>query len=292
MLQTNEWWVDCFSDKFLYIFPNIKEYLFFLNRWSFKLTFEADTIVSDITEYYSKLYDRLGVQEEEYTISHATQIRKFPALLQCDLFDLPYSNKYQTQHMPHYVWVEKHLSDDHLYISDDSPNFCGSIDFFTLLGDKKEMTVANLHLDLSREKEEEPIYLAKLFSGQIYSNEKFVSDIINCDFSETEKCLLISDNAILFSGYRSIIRFCRALFEEVKNTDILEITKVAIEYCNEWKLISMMCQKGIYINNKTMWSRIEERLERILLLEEGLKREMMKLHAIILDLKRGAFNAN
>lgn len=244
--------VDCFINKFEYMFHKIPKYILYLNRYNFNLKItESGNLELDFTyvdKYFNDMLNLYLIEKEEVDYSSLEDYSfEKNIILPCDSFYLPYSSQnYLKFHLEHNILLKRNVKDS-FFIYDDNPFFSGYL--------KKDI-ICKAYKILNKK-----IYIyscgSNFKSNHIKSfflehalNYKFnffetLEEYINLGYTERKIVQNLNELRIPLKRFEAFLVICISLANETKYDDVENCIKVAERLNNEMKLFSNLVSIGL-----------------------------------------------
>ncbi|MCL2702951.1 MAG: hypothetical protein FWE91_05010 [Defluviitaleaceae bacterium] len=259
-------WVDCFTDKFLYLHPFISEHLAFVNKWCLEIKFteskiEIENDFNDV-DYFMKLLEFYKIKRCDYI--DISDIR-LPAIMLCDMFYLPYTRNYNINNMEHCILIKKDNNNGTYDIYDDNPGYDSALDY-TVIRQSFKSFILFEHETGSAVKsfEEELLFFSNNVIQRLNNTLPFITQLIDADLPELKKMQLLSNfktNSMRFNSLCRVYGYLAKTFSD--NETIIQAYNSVLQYTQEWSLIVGIGHKGYVSKNTRFWSKINERLKDI-----------------------------
>ena len=275
--------VDCFINKFGYMFPSIPKYILYLNRYDFNIRllkngeFELD--FANVEKYFKDMLDLYCIKKQEidYVSLDKAIVNRF-IILPCDSFYLPYSKQnYMNYHLEHNILIKSGNSDD-FFVYDDNPFFCGQINK-TIIHNAYSFFNRNIY-EYASETTPNREYMIRFFlkNGMNYKFSLFemIETYINSKFKEIQIIQNLNELRIPLKRFEAFLVICKNLASLIGYDNVEKCIKAAKSLNNEMILFSNLVSIGLK-NPERDISRISKRCIIGKRKENELKKEFRDL---------------
>jgi hypothetical protein len=265
----NSNWVDCYIDKLLTIFPQIKPYTGMIDRWAFIPNWTDTEVTFDLTqvlrteEHLMKLH---GI-ERSYSRDWIDEALHsgLRVLMPCDLYFMPHAKVfYQQQHAGHYLLVLRRLPNGKYEVFDDHPRFSGEVSGELLRAGYEALNLPfqSFGENCNGITEEASIrYVSQRLQPDSFGLGRFAQRLLASDLTRARVCGVLAETRHMQHRLNGLIRMLRTIpLSEAYADERSASTVIVKEYMDSWRATVNLAMKGTIIPVESIWERLEQRL--------------------------------
>ncbi|MEI7026262.1 hypothetical protein [Paenibacillus sp. y28] len=262
-------WVDCYIDKLLTMYPEVKPYAAMIDRWAFVPEWTEAGVSFDLTRVLQteqQLIELYGIQRyfTRGWIDEALQEGQ-QVLLPCDLFFMPHAAVfYGKEHAGHYILVQRRLEDGRYLIFDDHPGFSGEMS-------RSVLELAHQAMDLPFQAfkpgckavtdETAVSYVIRQLRSDSFNLGDFAKRLLAAKLPPARICGIVKETRHMQHRLQGLVRMLEtAPVPASSRAAIDEMQQAVIGYMDAWRATVNLAVKGLLLPAEALWSRLEQRL--------------------------------
>jgi hypothetical protein len=289
-------WVDCYIDKLLTLYPQVKPYAAMIDRWAFIPEWTEAEVTFDLTGVLyteQKLIELYGIRRQfhrgwiDETLRSGLQV-----LLPCDLYLMPHAKVfYGNEHAGHYILVQRLLPNGDYWIFDDHPAFSGEMacDALQRAHEAMNLPYQSFEPGCNAISDDAAIrYVSSMLQPASFHLGSFAQRLLASDLPPIRKCAILKGTRHMQHRLSGLIRMLdTAPFPASLAPDISDVRQTVMSHIDGWRATVNLALKGLLLPVDTVWSRLEQRLAKHkdgdLVLTEAVNRfheALVKSHSV------------